>query len=324
MTWKEWASKAVQFPELIQFEFTNQCNARCIMCPVNRGMKRKKEDLPRHLFIKGIEEIREAHKNGYYIAEIHFHQNGESMLIGLGEMIWRLKYADARIPELNYGFFTNGSLMTEEASEKILDTGIKHIIFSFDAGTKETFEKIRVGLKFEEVYKNILKFAEIKKKKGLKNPVIHTIFVVQKENEDEYDKYMFLFKDKGIDDIGSGGMINYAGWQKGDLRSRFVNYLGDSSVPCWSLWTKFIIGSNGKILLCCYDYEVEQNIGDFREQSIQEIWQGQGFKVYRMAHLRKVFQANGYKNMPLCENCDWIKTWQAPEWWHKEGDEKIC
>ena len=56
-----------------------------------------------------------------------------------------------------------------ECLQKILDAGLDILIFSFDGGTKSTYEKMRPGRfkenKFEKVLENIKKFFHIKKGK---------------------------------------------------------------------------------------------------------------------------------------------------------------
>jgi len=64
---------------------------------------------------------------------------------------------------------TNCTNLNTEMCEKLIDSGIDHIIFSFDGGTKETYNKMRPGRfrknNFNEIYNNIRQFSEIKKKK---------------------------------------------------------------------------------------------------------------------------------------------------------------
>jgi molybdenum cofactor biosynthesis enzyme MoaA len=40
---------------------------------------------------------------------------------------------------------TNATLLDEEMSKRLLDSGLLRLWISFDAATKETYEKIRVG-----------------------------------------------------------------------------------------------------------------------------------------------------------------------------------
>ena len=70
---------------------------------------------------------------------------------------------------------TNATKLTPEMSEKLIDSGLDILIFSFDGGTKKTYEKMRPGRfdenSFDEIYKNIKNFKKIRdaKKKKVTN-----------------------------------------------------------------------------------------------------------------------------------------------------------
>ena len=69
---------------------------------------------------------------------------------------------------------TNATHLDDSYAEKLLNSGLDYIIFSFDGGTKETYEKNRVSRftynQFETVCSNIKNFCKKKKEKGLKFP----------------------------------------------------------------------------------------------------------------------------------------------------------
>ena len=58
---------------------------------------------------------------------------------------------------------TNASMLNENLIHAILSTDIQSIVFSVDAADKETYEKIRVNGKFEQIMKNLKLFAQIRK-----------------------------------------------------------------------------------------------------------------------------------------------------------------
>ena len=57
---------------------------------------------------------------------------------------------------------TNATNLTMKMSEKLIDAGLDLMIYSFDGGTKETYESMRPGRfkknSFESVYQNIKNF----------------------------------------------------------------------------------------------------------------------------------------------------------------------
>ena len=63
---------------------------------------------------------------------------------------------------------TNATKLDAKTSEEIIKSGLDIMIYSFDGGTKETYEKMRPGRfgknNFDDIYKNILNFSKIRKK----------------------------------------------------------------------------------------------------------------------------------------------------------------
>src|SRR5260370_2034370 len=88
------------------------------------------------------------------------------MLNGLGEPLLdpaifnRIEYCEKH--NISTLLYTNGTLLDEAASEKLLATGLKHITLSFDGSTRESFEYYRKGARFERVRDNFVRFARIK------------------------------------------------------------------------------------------------------------------------------------------------------------------
>ena len=77
------------------------------------------------------------------------------------------------------------------------------LIYSFDGGSKKTYDKYRVGRfkqnKFENILENIKNFHLLKKKKSL-FPRTKIQMVLTKETYDEQNQYFELFKDI-VDDV---------------------------------------------------------------------------------------------------------------------------
>ena len=101
----------------------------------------------------------------------------------------------------NHGFIdimmnTNATLLSEERCTRLLESGLTRLRFSLDAATKETYEKIRVGAKFESVIEKIEQFLEIKERGGYELPVVGVNLVKMKMNEHEIDQFVDMWKDK--------------------------------------------------------------------------------------------------------------------------------
>ena len=110
------------------------------MCPYP-DMTREKVLMSMDLFKKIIDD---ATTNS--IKEVCLNFYNEPLLDPL--LFERIKYAKSK--GLRVMFNSNGCLLTEEKINALLDSGLDSITFSFDAATKETYEKTRVGGDFEK------------------------------------------------------------------------------------------------------------------------------------------------------------------------------
>jgi len=56
---------------------------------------------------------------------------------------------------------TNGTLLDERRAKALLDAGVQHVQFSIDAGTRETYERVRLGGKWDRVLRNAETFHKL-------------------------------------------------------------------------------------------------------------------------------------------------------------------
>ena len=64
------------------------------------------------------------------------------------------------------------------------------------------------------------------------------------------------------------------------------------------LWKNLIIYWDGRVSICCYDYDGELLVGDLKKEKITQIWKGQKINSMRRT------QINGKKTIfPLCRSC---------------------
>ena len=89
-------------------------------------------------------------------------------------------------------------------SLKIINSGLDLMIYSFDGGTKKSYEKMRPGRfkknNFDEIYNNILNFSNLKKKMKSVFPRTKIQMVLTDDTFKEQEEYFSLFKDI-VDDV---------------------------------------------------------------------------------------------------------------------------
>ncbi len=102
---------------------------------------------------------------------------------------------------------TNGTHLTEEVSEFLIDSGLDHLGISLDSSTQETFEVVRRGAHWDEVIGNIKTFDRLRKQKGAAFPRLAMNFALMKENADEAVNFISFAAGLGTDMISFSHLI---------------------------------------------------------------------------------------------------------------------
>jgi MoaA/NifB/PqqE/SkfB family radical SAM enzyme len=183
---------------------------------------------------------------------------------------------------------TDAVTLTAEKSEALIDAGLDMIIYSFDGGTKETYESMRPGRfkenHFEDVYGNIRRFAEIRERKGARFPRTKIQMVLTDATHQEQDRFFALFEDC-VDDVSvkayteRGGELPELDEQSRADVQAFLQERGlDPGSPCWrdmhgtlyvsvgrlaceQIFQRLMITYDGRVSMCCYDWGSEYPVG---------------------------------------------------------------
>lgn len=285
----------LDFPSYFEIETVNACNAKCPMCTID-DWQRHAPSMKDELFEKIAVELFE-HKD--HIKRVALYRDGEPLLDKkLAKRIKRLK--DGGIS--NVGISTNVQLLTEKLSTALLESGLNEIVLSIDSLTKKTFEAIRVGLDFDAVMQNALRFFK------LRNAIrpectIWVRMIRQESNQHEWPMFAAYWKPflKEKDRCYYLDIHNWGGQLDG---SKYSPPLGPSAHPCVALWSLMVIFADGKVPMCNVDYNNRHPVGDLICSSIKSLWQSQAQNYRRDLHL------NGQrKHIDMCANCT---VWSEP------------
>jgi hypothetical protein len=131
----------------VYFETTDFCNASCTMCG-SRWMRRPRQVMPMDIYQAGVEQL--VSEKGQSVLLSAF---GEPLLDPhIGE---RIAFARKFKGIPNVGFTTNGSLLTAGKYRMLAEAGLQNMAISIDGFHKETYERVRVGLSYERLEKNM-------------------------------------------------------------------------------------------------------------------------------------------------------------------------
>ncbi|MBI4476964.1 MAG: radical SAM protein [Acidobacteria bacterium] len=278
--------RAPALPEIVQIEGTNICNAKCVFCPRDE-MDRKQGVMEMALFRKVVDECADLG-----IRHVRLHNYGEPFIDR--QLVEKTRYAKQRgIAEV--GMISNGSLITEEAARGLIEAGLDAINISVDAAGREVFESTRVGLKYDKVIGNIERLVRIRAEMGRRRPKLILSFVRQGRSDEEQ---AFIERWRPIaDKIHITDLHNWAGTLHQNSDVRF---------PCYRPWLTFTVLWDGRVALCCADFDGREILGNARTSSIKEIWNSDAYRRVRREHL----ESGG---PPICRTCD-LPRKDSPLW----------
>jgi MoaA/NifB/PqqE/SkfB family radical SAM enzyme len=210
-------------------------------------------------------------------------------LTGFGEpfldknLAAKIRYARDR--GLHVHVITNGSALNERRRAEIIDAGLDELRVSFYGMSRETYNAVMRGLRFDTTLANINAFlCERKKTK------VYLFYLVLPENEADVNAFSYYWRNlaDAIEiwrphNFGDGrGYRERAGEKKTCGRPRFG--------PLQIQW-------NGEVIPCCYDYNNNIVLGNAFEQPIPDILSGARYNTLRDQHDTGNFP-------PYCDQCD--------------------
>ncbi len=292
---------AQEFPMMCVLSFVYVCNAQCLNCPyTNSAIRADYKDRP---FMNEDTFRIIADQCGKYGAWIRLSGGGEPMLHPKAvELMEYAKRVGAKV-----GLITNGSKFTEENSRRLIEAHIDMIEFSVDAADPETYEKVRKGLKWEVLVKNVERMVELRNKaKGI------TKIIASGINQRDIDiEAAAKFWEPMVDHFQRR---KYLTWGINDP-SRSADptpYISpEEGIPCPFIFERLNIDSRGKVMVCGFDIAAVTDMGNVHEKSLKEIWHGERFEYYRQMHISH----KGHE-IELCKNCpDWkYRSWKHNYW----------
>lgn len=285
----------------------NKCNLRCRMCGFSdaRVGGVAKYDIPQSLFERIVEEVF-PHTNYLCLSILT-----EPFMTR--EFPDRLRYVrDAGVPFSD--IITNGTLVNPRIYEKVFDARISRFTFSIDGGTKEVFETIRTGARFDHVMANLRLFLTMRPADGPRLRINH---VLSQPNIDHFDAFLDLMEEVRPDQIAVRTVSRMSDaeiqetqdaefWSKvvacrdkliafvqrtgiedaGYLRIRptRIDLLDEhgQAMVCQLPWTTLAIHPNGDVYPCMA--WTRPPVGNLQFDTFDEIWNGE-----RLAALREEF-----------------------------------
>jgi MoaA/NifB/PqqE/SkfB family radical SAM enzyme len=195
-------------PPMIELEITIRCNLRCVMC-TQPFWSEAVADMPWERFVSIVDNLA---LDGRYAPRVELHGVGESLLHR--DLFRMVGYLRERGPTVQ--LTSNFTLFDERAADKLLQLGINGVRASIDGGTRETYEGIRVGAKFDRVIANARGFAA-KRLTISPRPSFIINSVISRRNVMEIPLLVDLAADMAVDECQLINVISNDPSERADL-----------------------------------------------------------------------------------------------------------
>ncbi|HMC20745.1 MAG TPA: radical SAM protein [Thermoanaerobaculia bacterium] len=326
LEWRRHPDEAGRYLNVF-IEQNNTCNLKCRMCGFSdpRAAAVPRYHMPASLF--------EAIARQVFPLTTYLHMSLMTEPFMTADFPDRLMLA--RQYNVPYSrVVTNGTLLTERTIEKILDSQITSLTFSIDGGTKEIYEEIRVGARFDIVLTKIDLFRNLRAACGATFPRLQINHVLMQRNVDHFEEFLALLdsiRPEQVDVRTVEPMAHTTGQESKDpeffekvrrLRPLFADccrrngiencgFIRDQAgvidlmdqngarMTCRRPWDTLAIHANGDVHPCMS--WTRPSVGNLARQSFEEIWNGE-----ELQKLRSEFEQ--VRPGIDCQNCTIKKT----------------
>lgn len=257
----------------LDIEVTNRCNADCYFCP--RDQTPHQGLMSSETFEMTLERAVEFRA---HLAE-RTDMKMNISLCGLGEPLLNPRAIDfiAKVREAGFecSFASNGSLLSEEKGQRMIDAGLNEI--NINVGEEgEDYERI-YGLPFEKTRANVVRFAKMAKGRCHVNVVL----VDHRQDPAHTDHMRKFWRDQGIDDFfpfplmnrGGALVVDHMRYDDTTLLQR-AKALIDQEVDapvCIAPIMFLFVGYDGRYYLCCADWKKEAAYGTVADRSLIDV-----------------------------------------------------
>lgn len=266
-------SLLTSLPYLLMAEPTNKCNLNCKMCARTLYQSDRKDmDFDISLFERILSEVKDS-----VIA---------AMLWNYGEPLSTEHIYDMIQLCNKYRIFsmitTNGLLLNEENTQKIIDAKLNYLKISCYINSREDIDR----------YSAIISRIKRLKNKG-RFPFTDAVTILDNQSLLLLKEIYSELKDAGSDCV-SYRKIDYH--FDSDRVSRWKIKRKPNHNVCKRLYSLMLINSDGNVYPCCFDFRLHFPLGNARDNSIKDIWNGKSFQEFRSSYLDS--------NMPdICRYC---------------------
>lgn len=292
------------------------CNHSCLFCPQSVKKPRKAAWLDLEILRKVAGEMPEQ---GMLI-----NISSYSETLAAPNLVPAVRLLKEVRPKLKVAMATNGSLYREDVIAGLIDVGLDHYSYSFDAPDRESYKRMMQVDHFDRVWNNLERIVEMRNRRGSAMRITTHIMAFD-QFKDNFEAFRAQWTGK-VDDVLFRPVGNWGGdsWglRKNLEAAGFTAPLQQGRAkrsPCNSIFMHFKLQHDGRYAPCIAavpDYLPDEEVhavaylGSARDMTWGEAWAKLG--EMRRAHLEGNWDA-----YECCRTCDVWSLW--PEIWEDRG-----
>lgn len=199
-------------------------------------------------------------------------------------------------------FSCNPANINIEKTVEMMSYGLTYLKYSFESTDDQKFKDIRGNAaNFTEAFQKTLEILRLKDKLGFKTKIIITMIDVGHNEEQQQEFKKLSKKFEGLDVYTYLKSEDQQWYRKDDSlktyleeRDRIVpdqekEFYGTNAIHwleyCKHPWMSMTIKSDGEVHMCMEDYNNEIFLGNSKQKSLKEIWNGQLYEKFRKDHV---------------------------------------
>ncbi len=256
------------YPKVIEIQFHNRCNSNCLICPY-KDMNYKYEEMTDDLFHKFLDEIDESK-----LERLIPYLNNEPFLNS--NFLDRVEEIRKRFKKVEIEISSNVSVITERDLERLINLDITELRLSVFGYTNETYKKMMPNLNHDKTFEKLRIIS-----KYMKNT--NTIVSIVMIDNNEIEEFEFESMKKLCDELG----FKFERWgfldRSNNVKYKSNNILNKNVCTCEQNRPieRMHILSDGRVIFCCQDWSHSVVLGNIKDNTISEIWNGEKYNKVR-------------------------------------------
>lgn len=288
----------LELPRYLDVELTNCCNFRCCFCPTGtKSIKRPKGFMQDEVVDALIENVKK-----YHIPAVRFIRWGEPTLHPKYlDIIEKVKQTGSLI-HIN----TNGSLITDEQIQKMVDMQLDSIKISFQGADEGTYNEMREGGDYNRLLQKVRRLHEIRGEREL--PYIQISTTLTRETVEQIESFKNDIEEYcDYYNVGYTQLthLNVENMNIDNQEKKKIRELQEYEknnhkyiCTCPEAFDKLSINWNGDVTLCCSDYDNFMIVGNILDMDLRQIFISEEADKYR-----KIVLSGEWSKIKCCSNC---------------------